>query len=208
MNSTLGKLVCRKCNGQHLTLKCDKNKIVTNINIVSKKNDTIMPNIITNINILPNNDNTSLPDITTNINIIPNENTLTFQNPNSQNNNLITNNLQNNLPNVVTNINIIPKKNYDMINNINYNNIKYDNYIDTKKLTTVKISDLPDDITEDELWELVTDWGNIMKIRVNHYDNNNIAYLDFKNKNEAEYFVEALDRTPFDSVIINAMICE
>ena len=58
------------------------------------------------------------------------------------------------------------------------------------------------------MWELVTDWGNILKIRVNHYDNNNIAYLDFRNKNEADYFIEALDRTPFDNMIISAILCE
>ena len=71
--------------------------------------------------------------------------------------------------------------------------------------TIVKISHLPDNITIRELNELISPWGLIGDINFGK-SINKTAYIDFFKNEEALYFVEALDRTPFDSHIINVEI--
>jgi hypothetical protein len=78
-------------------------------------------------------------------------------------------------------------------------------YIDKRKISTVRISNLPDDITVDELTGLVNEWGKIGRININNYENKS-AFIDFYNIHEAEYFVKALNRTPFDNLIMNVEI--
>jgi hypothetical protein len=72
----------------------------------------------------------------------------------------------------------------------------------------VKLADLPIDMTEQEMMELTCDWGHIAKIRVINYDDNSVSYIDFGYEDEADYFVKALDRTPFDHFIITAQRVE
>lgn len=110
-------LKCKKCGGQHLTIKCGKNK---------KNNDT---------------------------------------------------------------------KLYKNNNNKNYNNLK--------EKFCIKISNIPSDLTIKELYELVKEWGDIGRINFNNNINYKCAFIDFYIKEEAEYFVRALDKTPFDNYIIN-----
>ena len=76
-----------------------------------------------------------------------------------------------------------------------------------QKPITVKLSELPLDISESELYELMYNWGNVMKIKVMYYNESATAYIDFMNSEEANYFVEAIHRTPFDSFIISADVC-
>ena len=103
--------------------------------------------------------------------------------------------------------NILNSINYDE-DNTNYskknsnieNNKKYN-----KKTYTVKISELPYDITEKELMELTYDWGNIIKIKVLNYQENSAAYIDFKYEEQANYFVKALHKTIFEYLLINVM---
>ena len=78
---------------------------------------------------------------------------------------------------------------------------------DKSKLSTVKLSDLPLDTTEPELYELLQDWGHIVKIKVLSYNECNVAYIDFIYNEEAVYFIEAIDKTPFDRFIISAELC-
>ena len=66
-----------------------------------------------------------------------------------------------------------------------------------KKTWTVKIGELPVDMTEEEGMELLYNWGHIIKIRVLNYNENSTAYVEFGYEDEADYFVEAVDKTPF-----------
>ena len=120
-------LNCKKCGGQHLTIKCGKNK--------------------TNNNFNKNNSNKS--------------------NNNSNKNNFTKNNRK-------------PQNKY-----------------------CVKLSNIPTDLTIKELNELMDEWGDIGKINFNSNINYKSAFVDFYIKEEAEYFVQALDKTPFDNYIIS-----
>ena len=66
----------------------------------------------------------------------------------------------------------------------------------------VKISNLPNNITIRQLNELVQPWGRIGNINLGKSSNIS-AYIDFFNLDEAEYFVKALDKTPFDNLILD-----
>lgn len=69
---------------------------------------------------------------------------------------------------------------------------------------TVMLSNLPDDITFTELSNLMKEWGAIKNINLKY----NNAFITFNFKNEGKYFVEAIDKTPFDNLILNAKILE
>jgi hypothetical protein len=66
----------------------------------------------------------------------------------------------------------------------------------------IKISNLPSDISVPELAELISPWGEIGNINIKNYSEAYCSYVDFYNKNEADYFIKALDQTPFDNMII------
>ena len=67
----------------------------------------------------------------------------------------------------------------------------------------VKVSELPNDMTEDEMMELCNNWGYITKLRVINYEDTSVSYIDFNKEECANYFVEALHRTPFEHLILN-----
>lgn len=90
-------------------------------------------------------------------------------------------------------------------NDNNYHNMKIHDMsrrIDKRKIVVIKISNLPEDITVNELNELVGEWGKIGRINISTYDNTT-CYIDFYFKDEAEYFIKAIDKTPFDNLILN-----
>ncbi len=68
----------------------------------------------------------------------------------------------------------------------------------------VKLSELPTDMTEEELMEMTTDWGHIVRIKLLVYEESSTAYIDFGYEDEADYFVEAIDKTPFEFRVISA----
>lgn len=76
----------------------------------------------------------------------------------------------------------------------------------------VKISNLPDNITVQELNNLISEWGNIGNINIKKYTYSGTssisAYIDFYNIDEANYFVKALDNTPFDYMIIEVKLMD
>jgi len=72
----------------------------------------------------------------------------------------------------------------------------------------VKLSELPSDMTDEEMMELTCDWGHIIKIRVINYNENSVAYIDFGFEDEAIYFIEAIDKTPFESLLLSAVRVE
>lgn len=67
-----------------------------------------------------------------------------------------------------------------------------------KKTYRIKILDLPNDITNMELMELLYEWGEITNIKINNYSNYAVVYIDFVNKHDADYFIKALDDTKFE----------
>jgi hypothetical protein len=66
-----------------------------------------------------------------------------------------------------------------------------------------KILNLPSDITENELMELLYEWGHLISVHVKCYNEYSIAFIEFKYEDEIDYLVKALDKTPFDRCIIN-----
>ena len=75
-----------------------------------------------------------------------------------------------------------------------------------RKKHVVRISNLPEDVTSKELVDLISEWGEIGNVNIKSYSESVSSYIDFYNKNEADYFVEALDSTPFDHYIIRVEI--
>lgn len=80
-------------------------------------------------------------------------------------------------------------------------------YLDKRKIVTVRIANLPDDMTVPELEGLMSEWGHIARVNLNHYENKT-GFVDFYFKKEADYFIEAIDRTPFGNMIIRAEYIE
>ncbi len=74
------------------------------------------------------------------------------------------------------------------------------------KNITVRLENLPSDITFNELNRLMQEWGDIKKITIKKRDYDNSAFITFAKKPEAEYFVKAIDKTPFDNMILAASI--
>ena len=134
-------IVCKKCSGNHLTLKCGKeSKLVLNMN--STKVDKVSQGY---------------------------DNTRQNSNNTRQNSN--------------------------------------NSYFEKRKDITVKLSNLPDDITQNELEYLMEEWGSIGRINISAFENKT-GFINFHFQNEAEYFIQAIDRTNFDSMIIRAEIIE
>ncbi len=94
-----------------------------------------------------------------------------------------------------------PKRDY------NHREHRKDQYIDKRKIVTVRISNLPDDVTVEELNELISECGKIGRINISSYESKS-AFIDFYYKDDAEYFVKALDRTPFGHLIIGVEIVQ
>ena len=137
MENTEPKLVCRKCQGAHLTIKCGK-----------ETKSVIEP---------LNNDSRFVSH---------------------------------------------PKK------DINFKSERHEKHerherTERKPLHKVKMSNLPIDINEEELNELLYDWGHVVRLRLLNYENNSTAYIEFKDKEPADYIVEALHKTPFDHIILD-----
>ena len=146
-------IVCKKCSGNHLTLKCGKEtKPLLNMNSVK-------------VNNMSQESNTSHGS-----------------------------NMKHGSNNIKQGSNM--KHNFQSSNNTN-------NYFEKRKDVTVKLSNLPDDITQNELEGLMEEWGSIGRINISTFENKT-GFINFHFKAEADYFIEAVDRTPFDNMIIRA----
>ena len=82
---------------------------------------------------------------------------------------------------------------------------KINNYEEKKKFNKVKISNLPYDITLEEMTELLENWGHIIRIYVKNFNENSFAIIEFKFKDELDYFIKALNKTPFENQIIGVV---
>ena len=72
-----------------------------------------------------------------------------------------------------------------------------------RQVNKVKISNLPTDMTEEELNELLYEWGTVKHLRLLNYDNGSTAYVEFRYADEVEYLVKALNKTPFEHIMLN-----
>ena len=91
-----------------------------------------------------------------------------------------------------------------------YNDFKEENrpYKERKYFKTtyrVKLSELPTDMTEEELMHMTADWGHIVRLKVLNYENATVAFIDFGYEEEATYFIEALDKTPLGYCMVSAI---
>ena len=172
------KLVCRKCQGQHLTMNCGKEKksvIDSKISEYDKEDNIFHDNI-------GKGDNNSLRNN-------PDSNFKGISKGNGKGNGKCNG-----------------KGNGKGYNN-RFNDNSDSNFKDFKHerrpLHKVKISNLPIDMQEEELYELLYEWGHVVKLRLLNYDSNSIAYIEFKEIEAADYFVKALDKTPFDHLMLD-----
>ena len=150
------KIICRKCQGNHLTLNCDKNKNDT----CKNKVNIIEENYTSPCNIVSSND-VIKPKITFN----------KFEQKNIG-------------------------FNSNHLGNASLRNFRY-------KTFKVKITDLPNDITDNEILELLYEWGDISHVNIKNYTDTSIAYIEFKDEKQADYFIKALDKTYFEYLIIS-----
>jgi hypothetical protein len=77
-----------------------------------------------------------------------------------------------------------------------------------KKITKIKISDLPKDATYNEIFNQLLEWGHIERLVIKNYNDMAVAYIEFGYEEEAKYFKEALDSTPYEYKIIHVDIIE
>jgi hypothetical protein len=161
-----GSLVCRKCSGPHLTIKCGKDKVIIDKTLENKQKPEIKGRkTYSELRELNGSKDTQKTE----------ENTYNQTQP-------------------VT---------YDTIIERDRTKKKF-----FKSTYRVKLSNLPTDMTEEEMMELTCDWGNIVRIKLLSYEESSTAYIDFGYMDEATYFVEAIDKTPFDYLILTAIIVD
>lgn len=145
------KLVCRKCQGPHLTIKCGKEAKSV---LEGKLNEIDKPNTIE-----IKSDDKSREH------------------------------------------NRFPKKQYKEGSEKSH---KSDNNFrgERRPLHKVKMSNLPVDMTEAELNDLLYEWGHVVRMRLLNYESSSTAYIEFKEKEAADYIVQALHKTPFEHILI------
>ena len=96
------------------------------------------------------------------------------------------------------------KKPRKFIKKKSYNRRSEDNIPNYK----VTLSNLPEDITFVNLNKMMLNWGRIGKIdlRFNRKMESNNANIQFYEKEQAEYFVKAIDKTPVGYMMISASL--
>jgi hypothetical protein len=171
-------IICRKCGGNHLTIKCNKDKPleVSQNNNENKQNDGEKKQYNNGEKKQYNNGEKK------------------------QYNNGEKKQYDNGEKKQYNNG---EKKQYINGEKKQYNNDKknYVNY-ENKNSGKVKMSSLPNDISKEELQELLYDWGHIKYINIKKYYDETVAYIEFRDEDQANYLIEALDNTPFDYRIL------
>lgn len=95
------------------------------------------------------------------------------------------------------------KNNRNKDNRSNKNDVKRKKFNDNKEKFVVRISNLPDDITVNEILNEVSKWGDVGNVNVKKYYDSTSCYIDFYNLDEVKYFIGAFDNTLFDHMVIN-----
>jgi hypothetical protein len=93
----------------------------------------------------------------------------------------------------------VKKRRSRQIKNPFYNNRKNLN------ISKVKLSNIPRDITLQNLNKNLLGWGKIgnVKIRKNYREKYSYAIIEFYDKDAANYFIKAMDRTPMGFMMLN-----
>lgn len=173
------KIVCRKCGGPHFTIKCGKEAI-------EEKKDTTETE-------KKNTTETEKKDYKSNNNQDYKSNNNRDYKSNNNHDYKSNNNHDNH--------------DYKNNNNRDYKNNTFERRERKQYFKTtyrVKLADLPTDMTEEEMMELTSEWGHIVRIRVLNYNESSVAYIDFGYEEEADYFVKAIDKTPFGMILISS----
>jgi hypothetical protein len=63
-------------------------------------------------------------------------------------------------------------------------------YTRDTKYGKAKMTNLPTDISEEELLELLFEWGTVKRLKVLNYKESSTAYIDFRNEEEVDYFIK------------------
>ena len=93
-------------------------------------------------------------------------------------------------------------------NNSRNNNSRSNNrnYRNNDSVAIIKISELPSDMGLRELNEKLQPWGRIGNINMKKNWGTNIAYVDFYDLDDAEFFIEKLDGTGFEHRILSVKL--
>ena len=182
------KLVCRKCNGQHLTIKCGKEtkSVIENI-INNSENETFNKHEEYQKSYERRDKDMHVSN--QRVGYESGFKNKDFNNKDFKHKDFKHKDFKN-----------------ENFNNKDFNNKDYkhnDHKQDRRPLHKVKMSNLPVDISEEELYELLYEWGHVVRMRLLNYESNSTAYIEFKDKEPADYIVEALDKTPFEHIMLD-----
>ena len=187
------KLVCRKCAGEHLTVKCGKES-TTKIGTSNKSETTIETQSSIQVPLKKEYIKTEFKEIErprrTNITKDENEDSDSEKKPRWE---------KKTGSREAGSREAGSRETGSRENRRSGDNI----FRERRPLHKVKMSNLPPDMAEEELLELLYDWGNVIRMRVLNYNQNSTAYIEFKNQDEADYLVKALDKTPFEHIMIS-----
>ena len=191
MENTGPKLVCRKCKGLHLTIKCGKETKSVIENIINKSENQVFNKHEEYQKPYERRDNSiSNPHV---------KYESGFKNRDFKNKDFKNEDFKNKDFN-----NKDYKHNDHKHNDHKHNDHKHnDHKQDRRPLHKVKMSNLPVDMSEEELYELLYEWGHVVRMRLLNYESNSTAYIEFKEKEPADYIVEALDKTPFEHIMLD-----
>ena len=117
---------------------------------------------------------------------------------NSRSNNSRSNNSRSNNSRSNNSRNNNSRNNNSRSNNRNYRN--------NDSVAIIKISELPSDMGLRELNEKLQPWGRIGNINMKKNWGTNIAYVDFYDLDDAEFFIEKLDGTGFEHRILSVKL--
>lgn len=187
METKTGTLICRKCQGPHLTIKCGKDKVE------AKLEDTPKP--ITHVG------RKSYYEM-------QRENNMKNGIPEKSEEKSFEKNFEKPFEKTFEKAKEYNTKPFERTFEKSRNYDDKPNHMDRPRTfrTTyrVKLSNLPIDMTEEEMMHMTCDWGHIVRLKVLNYEETSVAYIDFGHEDEANYFVEAIDRTPFDMLLLTA----
>lgn len=64
---------------------------------------------------------------------------------------------------------------------------------------------MPEDITYNELYEQLYNWGEVINVNIIKTNGTSMAFITFSKKEEADYFIKALNKTKYEFMIINVI---
>ena len=185
-------VICRKCGGEHLTIKCGKQEEKNILNDKSDKSDKS-----TSYNKYDkydkSNKSTSYNKYDKSTSYNKYDKSASNYNKSDKTDKYISNNKSDKSDKSIPNDKYIP--NNKAIRRVN--KPSYEKY-------SVLITNLPDDIQLINIQYMMMDWGKVGNINLKYSeDKGKMCYVDFYNKDHKDYFIKALDKTAVGFNIIN-----